>query len=92
MPIYEYFCENCETQFEKLLKMSEIDLPVSEPCPICNIEGKIETMNSTFALGDPIKMGLKRPDSGFGEVLSKIKQAHPKGNWGNKKFSPLGGR
>lgn len=31
-------------------------------------------------LSDSVKMGLKKPDAGFREVLQKVKSAHPKGN------------
>ena len=92
MPIYEYDCSDCETVFERLLKMSEAEVPLSEPCPECGSEGTIGQLLSTFALGDPVRLGIKRPDAGWGEVLSKVKSAHPRANWNNKKFNPLGGR
>jgi hypothetical protein len=31
-------------------------------------------------IGDPIRLGLRKPDNGFREVLAKAKEAHPKGN------------
>lgn len=33
MPIYEYRCKSCETRFEKLRPVSEMDCPT--PCPRC---------------------------------------------------------
>jgi hypothetical protein len=27
---------------------------------------------------DPVRLGVRRPDSGFKEVISKIKSAHPR--------------
>jgi hypothetical protein len=32
------------------------------------------------SLGDPVRLGLRKPDNGFREVLSKAKEAHPLGN------------
>jgi len=32
------------------------------------------------SLGDPVRLGLKKPDNGFREVLAKAKEAHPKGD------------
>jgi putative FmdB family regulatory protein len=87
MPIYEYSCSQCDERFEKLLKFSQMTEPLAEACPTCNTEGSITQMASTFSLGDPVRLGVKRPDAGFTEVLSKIKQAHPKHNMGNSKFS-----
>jgi hypothetical protein len=65
---------------------------LTEPCPDCETEGTIVQLATAAAFGDPIRMGIKRPDSGFGEVLGKIKKAHPRGNWNNKKFNPIAGR
>jgi putative FmdB family regulatory protein len=92
MPAYDFNCSKCETIFEKRLKMSESEAPLSEPCPECGSEGTIERVYSTFAVGDPIRLGVKRPDAGWNDVLSKVKKAHPKGNWKNQKFSPTAGR
>jgi putative FmdB family regulatory protein len=91
MPIYEYSCSKCNEGFERLLKMSQMQTPTTEPCPECGSEGTVSQQITAANFGDPIKMGIKRPDAGWGEVLSKVKEGHPKGNWGNQKFSPLGG-
>jgi hypothetical protein len=32
------------------------------------------------SLGDPWRLGMKKPDAGFREVLQKAKAAHPKGD------------
>jgi hypothetical protein len=32
------------------------------------------------SMGDPIRLGLRKPDQGFREVLQKAKAAHPLGN------------
>ena len=92
MPIYQYSCLACDLQFEMLLKLSEMEEPLEQPCPECEAENSI-TQDATAAnFGDPIRLGIKRPDAGWGEVLSKVKEAQPKGNWANKKFNPRGGR
>ena len=39
MPIYEYKCEDCGVEFEKMLHWSEKDIPIDAPCTKC--EGKI---------------------------------------------------
>ena len=92
MPIYSYGCSNCETLFETILKMSEMELPLSEPCPECGVAGNITQMVTAANFGDPVRMGRVKPDAGWNDVLSKVKSAHPKGNWGNKKFVPRQGR
>lgn len=34
MPIYEYYCENCGAEFEKIVRLSEKDNAVE--CPECH--------------------------------------------------------
>lgn len=92
MPIYEYSCSECEQLFEKIRKMSQMEEPLSEPCPLCGATGHITQQATAANFGDPIRMGLKKPDAGFGDVLKKIKKAHPAGNWSNNKFSAQSGR
>jgi hypothetical protein len=77
---------------ELLLKMSEMERPLSEPCPTCEAQSTITQMATAAAIGDPIRLGIKKPDAGWNDVLSKIKSAHPRGNWSNKKFVPQQGR
>jgi hypothetical protein len=43
------------------------------------------------AIGDSIRLGIKKPDSSWGEVLSRVKTAHPNG-MKSQKFSPIAGR
>lgn len=92
MPIYEYSCKQCETAFEKLLKMSQMEEPLSNPCPECGAIGTITQQATAANFGDPIRLGIKKPDAGWNDVLSKVKKAHPKGNWSNNKFSATAGR
>lgn len=34
---------------------------------------------SALSIGDPIRLGIKKPDDGFRDVLREVKKAHPKG-------------
>ena len=46
MPLYEYSCNKCGKQFEKLVSMSNRDKP--QKCPSCDSEDTQKLM-STFA-------------------------------------------
>ena len=72
MPTYNF--KHIETQeiIEKVMKISERDKFLQENP---SYEPVIITAPS---LGDPIRLGIKKPDAGFKEVLSKAKEAHPK--------------
>ena len=32
------------------------------------------------SIGDPVRLGIRKPDQGFREVLQKAQAAHPRGN------------
>jgi putative FmdB family regulatory protein len=61
MPIYEYRCEDCGTQFEKLVRRST-DAPEIE-CPSCG-QKHLKQELSTFAAhaGVPSGPGSKSPE------------------------------
>ena len=90
--MYEFQCRQCNFCFERKLPMAEYNLPELDPCPECNKTECVEQVLTTApALGDPIRLGIKRPDAGWGDVLKKVQKAHPNGNWGNKKYVPSSG-
>lgn len=82
MPTYVF--RNIETgeQFEKILKMSELDSFRAE-------NPQLETVIQAVAFGDPTKLTSSRKfDSGFKEVLQKIHERSP-GSELNKTSSQL---
>jgi putative FmdB family regulatory protein len=87
MPLYEYSCSQCAAHFEKLLKIVDRNLPVDQSCPECKSPGTVSMAISAANFGDPISLGIKRPDAGWGEVLAKVKQAHPRHKMGER-FTP----
>jgi len=91
MPYYDFSCGSCNHHFEKKLPIPEYEAPTKEPCPECN-QMTVTKDACAPPIGDPMRLGVTRPDAGWGEVLGKIKAAHPKGNWNNQKASPLSGR
>lgn len=53
--------------------------PIESPCPSCGEVGKInQVMLSAPSIGDSVRLGIKRPDSGMREVLQKIDANVPK--------------
>jgi putative FmdB family regulatory protein len=77
MPSYLFACKSCSHQFEKVSKIADRDIPVSEPCPEC---GKIEVTREFTPT--PMSYGINgvgslRVPQGFREVLQKVKAANP---------------
>jgi putative FmdB family regulatory protein len=80
MPTYEYYCSKCETSFDKILKISERELPTQECCPTCNANNCIELTIQGAALLSPFRIdGLKKPRSDFKDRMQQIKQLSGKG-------------
>lgn len=73
MPFYEYKCSDCEHEFKQLNKIDNRKVPETEPCPQCKKEGTVSLMIAGApGLSDPIRLGVRKVDSGFKEVLQKI--------------------
>jgi hypothetical protein len=82
MPTYVFRNKETGEQFEKILKMSELDsFRADNP--------QLETVIQAVAFGDPTKLSNTRKfDSGFKEVLQKIHERTP-GSELNKTSSQL---
>ena len=71
MPTYVFRDKETGEQFEKIMKISELDL-FRENNP------KLETVIQAVAFGDPTKMSTTRKfDTGFKEVLQRIHEKTP---------------
>lgn len=80
MPFYDYMCSKCEHTFEEMLKISERSKPCKKACPNCGAKKSVQqVILQAPAACDPIRVGKAgKVDSGFREVISKIKKAHPR--------------
>jgi len=82
MPTYVFRNKETNEQFEKIMKISELDTFRAE-------NPQLETVIQTVAFGDPTKLTTTRKfDSGFKEVLQKIHERAP-GSELNKTASQL---
>ena len=92
MPTYDYKCEKCEHEFEEMLSISRREEPTEVPCerqlhraaPICGGEIKMKVVAP--GIGDPLKMGLIKPDGQYVEKLKEIKKNHPLGTVSSKDY------
>lgn len=74
MPTYTFRNKETGETFEKFMSISAREEFLKD-------NPQYETLITGAPLiGDPIRLGLRKPDNGFREVLSKVKEAHPKGN------------
>jgi hypothetical protein len=71
MPTYVFRNKETGEQFEKIMKISELD-PFREQNP------QLETVIQSVAFGDPTKLTSSRKfDTGFKEVLQRIHEKTP---------------
>lgn len=81
MPIYDFKCNQCETVFEVSCTISSKD---NQSCPECGSSEYNHYFKSTPAMGDSVRLGIRRNDDGFKEVLSKIGQNNYRSNLSDK--------
>jgi len=74
MPIYDYKCKACDHEFEKNVKIANMTDP--QECPECKGETE-RVIRGAPSMGDPVRLGLIRPDNGFRDVLRKIHATTP---------------
>lgn len=82
MPTYVFRNKETGEQFEKIMKISELD-------SFRVINPQLETVIQAVSFGDPTKLSSTRKfDSGFKEILQKIHERSP-GSELNKTSSQL---
>jgi len=74
MPMYDFENSKTEQRFTKLMSYAD-KLQFLEENP--DIKSIIITAPS---VGDSHRMGLKKPDNGFRDVLKEVQKAHPINN------------
>lgn len=75
MPLYDYQCKTCENIFEKQTKISEMNSP--QVCPNCESSDSEKFIGGAPAIGDPVRLGIKRPDKSWSNVLQRIHERTP---------------
>lgn len=73
MPIYNYQCKKCGYEFEKMLSISNLNEPISDPCPNeeCGTLGEVvKVIVGKFKSVE--KIG--KPPEDFNYMLKRIKK------------------
>lgn len=73
MPTYVAQCDKCNTTIEYITKIADRDSANGTKCPFCE-DGVYTRIMTTVAFGDPIRLGITRPDAGMKEVLQRIQE------------------
>jgi putative FmdB family regulatory protein len=82
--IYEYICDApaCLHIFEKVLRMADIAVPVSEPCPSCGVKGHVRRYIGTATpwVDESVAIGHHRKLGDFKHVLERIHKSNYRSN------------
>ncbi|NDB81218.1 MAG: zinc ribbon domain-containing protein [Alphaproteobacteria bacterium] len=73
MPMYSFKCSDCETVFDVLCSISA---RAEQECPNCKSTNYEFHHTTPLNMGDPIRLGVRKTDDGFKEVLSKINSSN----------------
>jgi len=73
MPTYNFRHRETGEIIEKLMKISDREEFLKE-----NLQYE-SVILSAPSIGDPVRLGIRKPDQGFREVLQKAQAAHPRG-------------
>jgi putative FmdB family regulatory protein len=68
MPLYEYRCNNCKIEFEKIVSFSEADL--KQQCPRCGSNQTIKKISAASVIGGTSANGTKSTSSTSGNCGS----------------------
>lgn len=75
MPLYEYECNVCHHYWEGQLPIADRNKPVESPCPICaTIDSVEKVLTGAPGIGDPIRLGLRKPSEGHRDILRAMKK------------------
>lgn len=74
MPTYNFIDKNTGEVIERIMKIAD-----KEEFLKANPQYESILLGAP-SLGDPVRLGIRKPDQGFREVLQKAKAAHPRGD------------
>jgi hypothetical protein len=69
MPLYTFKSKETGEFFEFQLKISELDSFKQE-------NPNLEIQLSTPSFGDSVRLGIRKPDDGFKDILRNVKKKH----------------
>jgi putative FmdB family regulatory protein len=64
MPLYEYHCQNCTEDFEKIVRFSEANL--LPPCPVCGSTDTHKKISAAASFGNASSSGASSSGSSCG--------------------------
>ena len=73
MPTYKFLNTDTNEEFEEFMTISERTTYLEEHKNI------VQLVNGAPAIGDVVRLGLKKPDNAFRDILRNTKKEHSRG-------------
>lgn len=73
MPTYKFLDNKTGQEYEEFMSISALDIYLQENPHVTQL------VNGAPAIGDSIRLGLKKPDSSFRDILKNVKREHSRG-------------
>ena len=73
MPTYKFLNTETNEEFEEFMSISEMTKFLEENKHITQL------VNGAPAIGDVVRLGLKKPDNAFRDILRNVKKEHSRG-------------
>lgn len=75
MPVYEFKCVICNTIYEEARPISKCEDPST--CSSCGSKDTHKYFGTPPNIGDPVHMGVKKPDKQFTDMLKRMNDRVP---------------
>lgn len=79
MPVYQYQCKKCDAIFEEMQTISNMHIPIQEPCKEC-VDGELYIALNPILWADSFRIGITKPKGDFLERMQHIKKRTPGNN------------
>ena len=73
MPTYLFLNKDTNEEYEEFMSISAREIYLAEHPNVTQL------VNGAPAIGDSIRLGLKKPDDGFRDILRNVKKKHSQG-------------
>tara|TARA_R110000868_G_scaffold38941_5_gene135987 strand:+ start:2984 stop:3232 length:249 start_codon:yes stop_codon:yes gene_type:complete len=73
MPTYKFLNNTTGKEYEEFMSISALDVYLQENSNVTQL------VNGAPSIGDSVRLGIRKPDSSFRDILKNVKKEHSRG-------------
>ena len=73
MPTYKILNNTTGEEYEEFMSISALDVYLQENSNVTQL------VNGAPSIGDSVRLGIRKPDSSFRDILKNVKKEHSRG-------------